>query len=172
MPREREVIHFQNSKTCQSPDDYIAANLLSQVTGYQGRMDEQITAKRDETTKAEIREGLAALRNVILDIAEEEKVGPLEETLKWGQQSFLTSNTKAGTTIRIDEDKSNGGQFALYVHCQTTLVERWRERFSDFTFGGNRSVHFSNVSDVQRTEVKIMIAETLTYHRKKRGQKT
>ncbi len=118
----------------------------------------------------DVQRGLAKLRQVILQTAIKEGVGPIEETLKWGQLSFLTSASKAGTTVRIDRDLTNGGRFALYVHCQTNLVNGWKERFSEFTFGGNRSVHFSSASETDLAQVKIMIAEALTYHRNKRRQ--
>jgi hypothetical protein len=46
---------------------------------------------------------LLALRRLILDTAATTTgVGALEETLKWGQPSYLTAATKSGSTIRID----------------------------------------------------------------------
>jgi hypothetical protein len=46
---------------------------------------------------------LLALRRLIFDTAKATKgVGALEETLKWGQPSYLTPETKSGSTIRID----------------------------------------------------------------------
>ena len=50
---------------------------------------------------------LLALRRLILDTAKKtEGVGALEETLKWGQPSYLTTLTKSGSTIRIDRVKA------------------------------------------------------------------
>jgi hypothetical protein len=50
---------------------------------------------------------LLALRRLILDTARTTSgVGALEETLKWGQPSYLTPETKSGSTIRIDAIKS------------------------------------------------------------------
>lgn len=118
----------------------------------------------------EVQACLRKLRAIIFDVAEEENAGPLEETLKWGQPSYLTNRSKAGTTVRIDADQSNGGRVALYVNCQTSLVGEWRERFDDFSFGGNRSVHLASLEDIDRTEVRMMIADALTYHRRKRRQ--
>ena len=112
---------------------------------------------------------LRALRKVIVEVAEEEGVAPLDVSLKWGQPSFCPAKN-AGTAIRIDKDEAFGGHFALYVNCRTTLVSGWRARFEDFTFGGNRSVHFTTVAELGRPEVKMMIAEALTYRRNKRRQ--
>jgi hypothetical protein len=54
-----------------------------------------------------IKAKLLALRQLIFDTAKTTKgVGALEETLKWGQPSYLTTKTKSGSTIRIDRVKS------------------------------------------------------------------
>src|SRR6266702_3123193 len=54
-----------------------------------------------------IKARLLALRRLIFDTAKTTKgVGALLETLKWGQPSYLTAETKSGSTIRIDEAKS------------------------------------------------------------------
>lgn len=48
---------------------------------------------------AGMRKRLLALRALVLDVAAKtEGVGPLTETLKWGQPSYLTDETKSGTT--------------------------------------------------------------------------
>jgi Domain of unknown function (DU1801) len=67
---------------------------------------------------------LLALRRLILDTAKATQgVGELEETLKWGQPSYLTTESKSGSTVRIDQVKAEAGQIAVYFHCQTNLVE-------------------------------------------------
>src|SRR5690242_20115812 len=66
---------------------------------------------------------LLALRRLIFETARATKgVGALEEVLKWGQPSYLTTETKSGSTIRIDREKKVAGQYAVYFHCQTDLV--------------------------------------------------
>jgi hypothetical protein len=46
---------------------------------------------------------LAHLRRLIFFVAaQDEHIGGLEETLKWGVPAYLTSVSKSGTTIRID----------------------------------------------------------------------
>ena len=66
---------------------------------------------------------LLALRRLIFDTAKATRgVGALQETLKWGQPSYLTPETKSGSTIRIDQVKSAPGQYAVYFHCQTNLL--------------------------------------------------
>src|SRR5471032_2914062 len=85
---------------------------------------------------------LLAVRRLIFDTAAATKgVGALEETLKWGQPSYLTSQTKSGSTIRIDQVKSTPHQYAVYFHCQTDLVATFRKLYpTELRFGGNRSI--------------------------------
>ncbi len=114
-----------------------------------------------------LREKLLALRALIFDVAQAEQVGRIEETLKWGQPSYLTPETKSGTTVRIDRDKSSDGGYALYVNCQTSLVEDWRTHYPQLRFGGNRSVHFSSDDAIPMDAIRHCIAMALTYHRRK-----
>lgn len=112
-----------------------------------------------------IRDALLALRAVIVGVAGEEDVGPLEETLKWGQPAYLCAT---GTTIRIDRDDSHGGDIALYVNCKTSLIGQWRERFPDMAFGGTRSLHLKRDDDLGADRLKMCIADALTYRRRKK----
>jgi hypothetical protein len=82
---------------------------------------------------------LLALRRLIFDTAAATRgVGKIEETLKWGQPSYLTPETKSGSTIRIDRIKSSASQYPVYFHCQTDLVEIFRELYpNEFTYRGN-----------------------------------
>src|ERR1700749_5164434 len=85
--------------------------------------DPAVAALFDATPKP-LKAKLLALRRLILDTARATKgVGAVEETLKWGQPSYLTPETKSGSTIRINQVKSAPGQYAVYFHCQTNLVE-------------------------------------------------
>ena len=80
------------------------------------------------TYPAPVKARLLALRRLIFDIADTtEGVGALEETLKWGQPSYLTTESKSGSTVRIDQVKAEAGRYAVYFHCQTDLVETFRE---------------------------------------------
>ena len=83
---------------------------------------------------------LLALRRLIFDTAKTTRgVGALEEALKWGQPSYLTTESKSGSTIRIDQVKAEAGQYAVYFHCQTDLVETFRELYPELRYGGNRA---------------------------------
>ncbi len=115
-----------------------------------------------------MRARLLALREMILETAgADATIGPLEETLKWGEPAFLTSSTRSGTTIRINRHKKSDDQYALYVPCQTDLVERYRQLYGDqLQFDGNRAVVFNVGDDLPADAVRHCIAMALTYHRK------
>ena len=84
------------------------------------------------------REALA-LRKLIFDTAAQtEGVGELEETLKWGQPSYLTPETKSGSTIRID-GSGGDGRCAVYFICHTNLVESFRELYATRSPRGQRA---------------------------------
>jgi hypothetical protein len=113
---------------------------------------------------------LLALRRLIFDTAGNiEGVGPLQEVLKWGQPSYLTQKTKSGSTIRIDRMKSTASQYAVYFHCQTNLVETFRELYpTELSYGGNRSIILNADDEVPEPALRHCVALALTYHLNKR----
>jgi hypothetical protein len=113
---------------------------------------------------------LRALRRLILDVAARtEGVGTVEETLRWGQPSYLTTRPRSGSTIRIDRVKSRPGRYAMYFHCQTTLVDTFRRRYPDtFEYEGNRAILFDEREPVPVAALKQCISRALTYHLPKR----
>jgi hypothetical protein len=112
---------------------------------------------------------LLALRRLILDAAKKTKgVGALEETLKWGQPSYLTPETKSGSTIRIDQVKTEPGQYAVYFHCQTNLVETFRELYPELSYGGNRCILLSAEDKAPEAALRHCVALALTYHSRQR----
>jgi hypothetical protein len=120
---------------------------------------------------ARTRTKLLALRRLILETAAKTPgVGALEEALKWGQPSYLTTESRSGSTIRIDRVKPDGTspeRYALYVHCQTTLVSTFRQLYRDqLTFGGNRSILLETDRPLPQAALRHCVALALTYHLK------
>ncbi|MEM5585178.1 DUF1801 domain-containing protein [Roseibium sp. AS2] len=121
-----------------------------------------------ESYPPDVRTALSRLRTLIVETAQgNERIGELQETLKWGQASYLTVRPKTGTTIRIDRDRSEAGDVALYVNCRSSLVSEWRGLFPQLTYGGDRSVHFKVNTPLPEEELRQMISMALTYHRKR-----
>ena len=120
-----------------------------------------------------VRSKLLALRKLILDTAKTTKgVGAIEEALKWGQPSYLTTESKSGSTIRIDQVKAAPGQYAVYFHCQTNLVETFRELYPDLKYSGNRAILLDAKHKLPEVQLRHCVGLALTYHsRKKSGRR-
>ena len=113
-----------------------------------------------------MREKLMFLRKLVIETAEEtDGVKSLEETLKWGEPSYLT---KGGSTIRMDWKKSKPDQYAMYFNCKTKLVDTFKERYKDeFKYEGNRAIVFHKNDTIPINELKHCILLSLTYHSRK-----
>lgn len=118
------------------------------------------------TYPEKLKRRLLHLRDLIFETAAQiEAVGELEETLKWGQPSYLTATSKSGTTIRIDRIKANPDRYGMFVHCQTSLVETYRELYPDrLKFDGKRGIIFEENEKIPDKEIRNCIALALTYH--------
>ena len=110
-----------------------------------------------------------ALRALIYETAAEtDKVGPLTETLKWGEPAYLTESPRTGTTIRLGWD-AVGQAVSLYVHCQTTLVKEWRDLYeTELELLDTRQLRLPTDRALPRAALKHCIAMALTYHSRKR----
>ncbi len=124
-----------------------------------------VAERFNQYPKAE-RKKLLRLRKLIIDTAAvTEGVERLEETLKWGEPAYLT---KGGSTIRIGCSRSIPDQYAMYFHCQSKLVDTFKELYRDeLRFDGNRAIVFNVGDDIPLDELKQFIALTLTYHKRK-----
>jgi len=110
---------------------------------------------------------LQAMRALIFEVGEDDQIGGVEECLKWNQPSYQPRKAKVGTAIRLGYDEKNE-QCLLYGHCQSTLIDQWRERYSDtFTFLGNRALMFSVHDEVPSEALAECIWLALTYHKRK-----
>lgn len=114
----------------------------------------------------EVRKKMIALRELILETAKElEGVTSLEETLKWGEPSYLT---KHGSTLRMDWKAKTPNQYAMYFKCTSRLVKTFRVIFENtFDFEGNRAIIFQIDDQIPKNELKKCIKATLTYHKVK-----
>jgi Domain of unknown function (DU1801) len=121
----------------------------------------------------EVRARLKELRLLVLKTAAETKgVGRIEETLKWGQPSFLTPDTGSGCTIRIDGRRGEPERLAMYVHCQSGLIEEFRELYPRvFEFEGKRAMVFDVAETLPTAELKHCISLALTHHLRKKKVK-
>lgn len=109
------------------------------------------------------REILLTIRQLIFEAAAEENIDDVEETLKWGEPSYLTKN---GSTIRLAWRKSFPKQVGVFFHCQTSLIETFKEIHPhEFTFEGNRAIIFEEGDTVPVDALKHCLSLSLTYHK-------
>ena len=91
-----------------------------------------------ESYPEDIKPKLEYLRSLIIEAASEiDGIGTLEETLKWGEPSYLV---KKGSTIRMDWKQKNPDKYAIYFKCTSKLVVTFRELYGDsFNCENNRA---------------------------------
>lgn len=113
-----------------------------------------------------VRNKLLTVRHLIYKVASNTLgVGTIEETLKWGQVSYLTHKPKSGTTIRIDQNQDDSEEIAVLVHCQTSLIETISQIYPDtFQYEGTRALVFDSLDATQTKALEHFIELALTYH--------
>ena len=111
----------------------------------------------------DIRVKMLFLRQLVLETAAEiDNRKSIEETLKWGEPSYLT---KGGSTIRMDWKQSKPNQYALYFNCKTKLIATFKELYKDkLTFAGNRAIVFNKNERIPIQELKHCIFLSLIYN--------
>lgn len=112
----------------------------------------------------EIREKLLHLRQLVLQTAgDSADIGAVEETLKWGEPSYLC---KSGSTIRLGFSNRDPKHYGMYFNCNSKLIETFREVYADeFEFEGNRALIFSLDDDIPVEAISHCIHVALRYHR-------
>ena len=130
-------------------------------------------AKAFDAYPPNMRRKLLSLRELILrTAATTEGVGELDETFKWGEPAYLTSQSGSGSTVRIDWKAARPNQYAMYFNCQTNLVETFRSLFPrEFSYEGNRAIVFKDSEPVPTDALAFCVAAALTYHRKGKAQR-
>ena len=111
-----------------------------------------------------VKHKLLHLRGLVLEAASEiDGLEKLEETLKWGEPSYLT---KYGSTVRMDWKEKTPEQFAIYFKCTSSLVPTFKSIYKDkFNFEGNRAIVFRLNDKIPDTELKHCLSMALTYHK-------
>lgn len=95
----------------------------------------------------------------------DEKIGEIEECLKWGEPSFLTPKTKSGSTIRMA--KVNEFEFALYFNCNTTIAKEIAMEFPELNCDGRRALYLSVSKKLPKSKLIVCLKKALLYHKRK-----
>jgi hypothetical protein len=106
-----------------------------------------------------LRRALLSLRTSILETAAATKgVGKIEETLKWNEPAYLTSQSKSGSTIRIDVKRGSDTKYAIYFNCKTNLLDSFRSLFPrTFRYRGDREIEFDVNDKIDVKALKLCI---------------
>ena len=108
------------------------------------------------------RDTLLKIRTMIYRLAADLPVGRIEETLKWGQPSYATPDTKAATPIRLGVTKT--GTPAIFTHCQSSVMADFQSICgTGFTFDGNRALHLPADALPPLDNLAPLLRAALTY---------
>jgi len=123
-------------------------------------------SKKLEGYPKQVQKKLNQLRKLIIETAKKSKdVTELEETLKWGEPSYLA---KKGSTIRIDWKSKKPDQYAMYFKCTSKLVLTFKEVYGDlFNYETTRAILFKFDDVIPKKELAQCIDMALNYHRLK-----
>jgi len=111
---------------------------------------------------ADVKDKLENLRSIIFAVAKEEKIEDIEETLKWGEPSYIS---KKGSTLRIGWKKKAPEHYSMYFNCNTKLISTFKEIYPDtFNYIGNREISFRLDEALPIEELKLCISLALKYH--------
>jgi hypothetical protein len=122
-----------------------------------------------EAFSAPVRSRLLEVRRLIFETAKATaEVGPLTETLKWGEPAYLTLASGSGSTIRLGSLRSPKEKCAVLFNCRTTLVETFQAHFPEaFSYQGNRAILLEPLGRLPAPPLTICLAMALTYHRRR-----
>jgi Domain of unknown function (DU1801) len=112
-----------------------------------------------------VRVQMLELRELIFSVANSSKaIGRLEETLKWGEPAYITSETKSGSLVRLGWKPKEPDCIRVLFHCQTNLVETFRTLFTDdLVFEGNRAIVLRVGKPIPTSSLRFCIDAALTY---------
>ncbi len=105
------------------------------------------------------------LRRLVLDTAAATQgVGPLSESLKWGEPSYAPVKPRVGSPVRIAPRGADA--VAVLFICHTGMVDCFRQIYPHaFGFEGNRALVVAAGLRLPEDELRHCLALALTWHR-------
>ena len=118
----------------------------------------------------EYRNRLLAIRRLILGVPNHHpEIGDLEETLKWGEPSYLPCKKNIGSTVRLNWRPDYGEKVGLFVMCSTTLIAEFKKHYdAELAFEGKRCVWVPMKGILPTAPLQHCISLALTYHLRKK----
>ena len=114
-------------------------------------------------TEAQLK--FAQIRTLILDTAARADVGPLTESLKWGQPAWRPNRPRTGSTLRLNWSDKMPQTLALFVDCKTTLAADIFAAYpNDFQYETNRAMRMALNAPLPESAITHLVHATFTYH--------
>lgn len=116
---------------------------------------------------AHIRAQFHEIRALILAAAEDAGVGPLSESLKWGQPAWRPKRAHQGSTLRLMWQENAPEPLALFVNCKTSLAATMENIYpTEFIYENNRALRFPAGHPLPVQAIDHLARLTFAYHRK------
>lgn len=113
---------------------------------------------------ADVRRRLLQLRALVFKTAAGlDAVGPVDECLRWGEPSYLTTASGSGSMLRLHWQSDMGQHVGMFVHCQTRLISEFRARYPHFEYQGKRALLIPRRGRLPKVDIADCMALALTY---------
>lgn len=107
-------------------------------------------------------ETLLAMRELIFEIAATLPIDGVQESLKWGQPSYIGNKPNSGTPVRLGLTKA--GDVAVLTHCQSTVMSDFQAICPrDLRFDDNRALLLDADTPPDPAVIAPLIRAALTY---------
>ncbi|NIY76940.1 DUF1801 domain-containing protein [Thalassospira sp. HF15] len=115
---------------------------------------------------AAARRALMSIRDWVFELADEiDGVGPVGESLKWGEPAWRPKSG-SGITIRADWKPATPDQVMIFFDCKTDLIDCTRSLLSaELATEGNRAIILPLDRPLPEGAIKTALGWALTYHR-------
>lgn len=112
------------------------------------------------------------LRAVFLATAETAQIGPLDETLKWGQPAWRPRKPRTGATLRMTWMPSEPDHLVILVDCKTDLAVRMRTLYPNLGINdGQRRIALCLHRPHSEEPLRHLAAMTFCYHLDRRPKR-
>lgn len=107
-------------------------------------------------------------RTVFHTIAQDNNLGPLGESLEWGQPAWRPTRPRTGSTLRMNWSPASPDRLALFVDCKTDLASRMRDMYPDLPVNdGRRQLAIALDAEFPEQAVSHLAQMTFSYHKAK-----
>ncbi len=118
------------------------------------------------------KEKLLKIRQLIFNAAAEDNaIGTVTETLKWGEPAYLTDETGSGSTIRLGYKDKTPDSVDIYFNCQTTLIKDIKQKYADeLVCENNRLIRIPIAEALPTDTLSDCLTMALKYHYNKKAR--